>query len=162
MNIFVLDLDPKQAAIYHGDKHVVKMILETAQMLSTAHRLADNCKFGFYQITHKSHPCSKWVRSSSSNYHWALKLLASLCEEFEYRRGKKHKTEGLLYMLRDSPSFYPSESPLPRPQCMPDEFKCDNVVDAYRSYYQSKCDEGIVTYKWGRNPPNWLNVPTSH
>ena len=64
MNIFVLDNDPFKAAEYQCDKHVVKMVLETAQLLCSAHETAP------YKRTHYNHPCAIWTRSSLSNYMW--------------------------------------------------------------------------------------------
>ena len=74
MNIFVLDTSPKLAAEYHCNKHVVKMIIETAQMLSTAHDYLETGISGLYKPTHKNHPCSIWVRQSRENYLWTLDL----------------------------------------------------------------------------------------
>ena len=72
MNIFYLDSDPYVAAKMHCDKHVVKMILESAQMLSTAHRVLDGDEYaderGLYKMAHKNHPSTIWVRTSTDNY----------------------------------------------------------------------------------------------
>ena len=82
MNIFYLDEDPVLAAQMHCDKHVVKMILESAQLLSTAHLLIDGDELaderGLYKATHKNHPSSKWVRDSSENYEWLWNLFDQL------------------------------------------------------------------------------------
>jgi hypothetical protein len=113
MNIFVLDNDPRTAAMQHNDKHVVKMILEGAQLLSTAHRILDGTetieqrvtKTGktrkhkvwklndhrdaiLYQATHMNHPCAVWVRESRSNYQWLVDLTWALCDEYYHRYGR--------------------------------------------------------------------------
>ena len=97
MNIFYLDKNPKLCAQYHVDRHVVKMILETAQLLSTAHWLTGG--EGPYRATHKNHPSAIWARSNKSNYNWLCKLGLELCEEYTYRYGKIHKTQQHLEWL---------------------------------------------------------------
>ncbi|WP_347852092.1 pyrimidine dimer DNA glycosylase/endonuclease V, partial [Planktomarina sp.] len=94
MNLFYVHEDPKKAAQSLCDKHVVKMILETAQMLSTAHRLSDTSQAPFvYKMTHKNHPSTKWLRSSQIAYKWGLDHLQELFTEYTHRYGKIHKTE---------------------------------------------------------------------
>ena len=95
MNIFYLHRDPRVAARYHNDKHVVKMILESAQMLSTAHRELDgNLNETMYRPTHKNHPSTVWVRESSSKLHdGCIDLFISLCDEYTHRYGKVHLTD---------------------------------------------------------------------
>jgi len=157
MNIFYLDRDPERAAQYHCDKHVVKMILESAQLLSTAHRVLDGVMVGgksktgrnvkrwslnnefdsvYYSASHINHPSAVWVRTSPMHYIWLHNLFNFLLEEYTFRYGKVHKCEGLLKPLRRFPSnlpYAPFEEP---PQCMPDDSK--NVLSsviAYRNYY---------------------------
>lgn len=161
MNIFYLDHSPYVAAMWHGDKHVSKMLIETAQMLSTAHHVllgekANN--LGLYKPTHINHPCNKWVRENSANYRWAFKLLEGLCYEFHIRRRKIHKTQNLLPILEKSPFITQVSKRTPPALAMPDEYKSDNPVLSYRRYYQRKFKEGIVTYNWCeiRNKPWWI------
>ena len=99
MNIFVLDYDIKKCARYHCDKHVVKMILESAQMLSATVRL--NGVNQGYAITHKNHPCSKWARESISNWKWLRKLASELNREYKFRfeRKNNHKSYDLIQEL---------------------------------------------------------------
>jgi len=114
MNIFILDESPVKAAQLQCDKHVVKMILESAQMLSTAHRLLDGrmvlgkSKSGrsakewkledevldtvLYKAVHIGHPCTIWTMESISNYNWHFQHYKALAEEYEYRYGKTHKS----------------------------------------------------------------------
>ena len=161
MNIFYLDHDPHIAAKWHGDKHVSKMTIETAQMLSTAHHVLAGesaSEIGIYKPTHINHPCSIWVRENSSNYQWAFELLDGLCREFHVRRGKLHATQRLLPILSQRPSAIPiAELGFPA-LAMPDEFKTDCPVESYRRYYRSKFDAGIVSYNWSeeRTHPWWL------
>ena len=99
MNIFYLDRDPQIAAQMMCDKHVVKMILESAQMLSTAHRVLDGDEYadknGLYKKAHVNHPSSEWVRCSYQQYKWLYDHMVALMEEYTYRYGKHHATERL-------------------------------------------------------------------
>ena len=165
MNVFFLDSDPTLASVYHGDKHVVKMILETAQMLSTAHRVLDGDEradiYSMYQATHVNHPSCKWVRADVNNYEWTHGLFVCLCDEFRFRRGKSHRTDRLVGWLAEPPWNVPDAGGLSHPasdppQCMPEEFKRDDTVEAYRDYYLQKWRDGIVSYAWGRDAPDWL------
>ena len=103
MNIFYLDRDPKVAAEMHCDKHVVKMILESAQMMSTAHRVLDGDTYAddkkLYKMAHKNHPSTIWVRSSSRHYDWMFQLWVHLLAEYTARYDKFHKSELLLHGL---------------------------------------------------------------
>ena len=107
MNIFYLDRHPIKAAQMMCDKHVVKMILESAQMLSTAHRVLDGDEYadevGLYKMAHKNHPSTIWVRSSLENYTWLYDHMVALMVEYTYRYGKHHATERLLQPLFKSP-----------------------------------------------------------
>ena len=86
MNIFVLDTNPKKCAKLHVDKHVVKMILEHAQMVCTTHHLHPSGKYDIpYKKTHENHPCSKWLRDSIENYDWLYKMTKALNDEYKYR-----------------------------------------------------------------------------
>ena len=100
MNIFYLDNDPKVCAQYHVDKHVVKMILETAQLLSTTHWMSGS--EGPYRQTHKNHPSAVWARSNKSNYIWLCELGMELCKEYTHRYGKTHKTQQHLEWLSNN------------------------------------------------------------
>jgi hypothetical protein len=138
MNIFMLDRNITKCAEYHNDKHVVKMILEYAQLLSTAHRVLDPDGYSpnLYKATHINHPCAIWVRESALNYKWLYNLWVALSKEFEFRYFKIHKTHGdLRYDLRKLPRGIPRTGFTDPPQCMPDEYKHEDVVLAYRNYY---------------------------
>jgi hypothetical protein len=159
MNIFYLHPDPKIAAQMQCDKHVVKMILETAQILSTAHREldGDNVPDTLYKATHKNHPCSKWVRTSAANYAWAYRHFVALCDEYTHRYGKVHLTDQKLRGVLCAPprNIQHGFWFRPPPQCMPDDYKQDDAVDAYRAYYQSPEKQRFATWDKGRPAPTW-------
>ena len=144
----------------HSDKHVVKMVLESAQMLCCAHRILDNREHELlYRKTHANHPCNIWVRSSHEAYDWLYDLFEALCEEFTFRRGKTHLCEtkfgssGLL-PLKTRPLHIP-HVPMPEfAQCMPDEYKVPgDAVAAYKNYYINE-KAHLLQYDWGR--PSWI------
>jgi len=137
MNIFYLDNNPKVCAEYHVNSHCVKMILESAQLLSTAHYILDGSKPGLYKPTHVNHPCAKWVRESESNYIWLFDLLVCLLNEYTYRYGKIHKTSQMIEFLIKPPFNIPKIGFTKPPSAMPDEYKIsENPVDNYKSYYK--------------------------
>lgn len=115
------------------------MILETAQLLSTAHCVLGNdgkSIENFYKPTHVNHPSAVWVRQSSANYEWALQHLESLCNEYTHRYGKIHKTEQeKLTLLSYIPDNITDEDFTIPPQCMPDVYRQNDTVQAYRDYY---------------------------
>lgn len=155
MNIFYLDPDPVRCAAYHGDKHVVKMILETAQLLCTAHHLAPNGAPSdrLYRLTHQNHPCAIWVRASKAHYKWAYQLFIALCHEYTRRYGKVHLTyQKLADILRHCP--LDDDTPfIPPPLVMPPEFFGDDVVRSYRDYYKTaKADLMVYT---NADVPDW-------
>lgn len=149
MNIFWLDENLKKAAKYHCDKHVVKMILEYAQLLSTTVRLS-GIDAG-YKATHKNHPCAIWSRESLDNWFYLRALLFCLSDEYEYRYGKIHKS---FLMAKDLPiPTIPSIGLTKPPLCMPDQYKVGNIVQSYRNYYIGD-KQHIATWK-KREKPEW-------
>jgi len=140
MNIFYLDRDPVIAAQMMCDKHVVKMILESAQMLCTAHRVLDGeeyaNKMGLYKMAHKNHPSTIWVRTSFHNYRWLWQHMCALMKEYTYRYGKTHATSRLRdALLRPPKNISLSDAGGDPPQCMPDYCKGEDTVLAYQNYY---------------------------
>lgn len=161
MNIFVLDTDPQLAAQYHCDKHVVKMILETAQMLSAVNRY-----YGLdqgYKVTHLNHPCTVWARQHLNNYFWLYDLGFYLNQEYRTRYDKNvdHKSFTLMESL-DVPSKIPGyeitcgNPPTNFVQCMPDECKRLDPVEAYRLYYKTH-KSGFAKWEKLGNVPYWWN-----
>lgn len=159
VNIFYLDGDPATCASFHGNKHVVKMILEYAQLLSTAHHLAGNVlnddeRAVLYKRTHQNHPCAVWVRASRWHYEWLYRLFVALCDEYTHRYGRVHLTDRKLrHVLHKCPIT--ADLPfVPPPQVMPDEYWRDDAIEAYRAYYRQGKAE-ILAYTH-RSPPVWL------
>lgn len=154
MNIFVLDLDAKQAAEQYCDKHVIKQVLETAQLLCSVYHLQEIS--APYKLTHKNHPCAVWARSSIANFDWLLIHAKALCEEYAARYGKRHKTEEVINWCENNKHqlAFPSTELSPFSLAMPDEFKVEgNPVESYRNYYR----EGKKhLHQWKRNRPAWL------
>ena len=138
MNIFVLSLCPKQCAKFTNDKHVVKMILESAQMLCTTHHLCCiNPDSNIYKIAHKNHPCTIWTRETKANYSWLYLLFRELCKEYTYRYLKIHKCETkLMNILNNIPELIPEGNMTIFKQAMPDDVKHKNPIIAYRQYYK--------------------------
>ena len=182
MNIFYLDSSPSKSAKLHCDKHVVKMIVEYAQLLSTAHRVLDgkiyidtsssrkikrwkhpdaDFDFNLYKACFVNHPSAVWVRESPWNYNWLQLLWKNLCEEYTYRYNKDHATyiklARYLEILPTNLSFANDETVVP--QCMPNDVKANNPVDGYRNYYvEYKKDFA----KWTNRPiPEFMKVPSN-
>ena len=162
MNIFVLHFLPRIAAEMHCDKHVVKMILETAQLLYSAHHLAGGpLPEGAYKKTHVNHPCAIWVRDSAANYMWLCELGFWLCREYQYRYGqdKVHKTEHhIVWLCKHLPAGIPMGPITPFPQAMPPEYKREDPAEAYRVYYRENKLKVRNIVKYTRRPlPSFLS-----
>ena len=183
MNIFILDKDPIKAAQLQCDKHIVKMIVESAQMLSTAHRVLDGklskrlSKSGktkvkywsfddhreqvLYKAVHVGHPCTVWTMKSNNNYNWHYCHFIALCEEYRYRYGKTHATETKLAgILSTPPANIPIGYLTPQPLAMGSNPECidpNDIVGSYRKFYQTK----QLRFKmiWTkRQIPEWFEV----
>lgn len=177
MNIFYLHTDPRIAAEYHLDKHVVKMILESAQLLCTAHRFLDGTMYlgktaanrnikrwqlpdwreqVLYIAGHINHPSAVWVRANIDHYRWLYDLYYHLIGEYKYRyEGKFHKCENLLQPLLDAPHNIPIVNWQDPPQAMPDDVKVvGNAIQAYRNYY-SVHKRRFATWKVRAEPEWW-------
>ena len=182
MNIFYVHEDPTTCAQQHVDKHVVKMILEYAQLLSTAHRVLDGVETmgtsksgrkakrwvlpderedALYKASHINHPSAKWCRHTLANYNFLFKLWIELMREYHYRYGKIHSSMRLVKHLRFPPTKI-SIGEFSAPwRAMPDDYKVDRsvpnyTVESYRAYYN-----GAKTnmFKWKNRPtPEWINT----
>jgi hypothetical protein len=185
MNIFFLDKNPRLCAQYHVDKHSIKMILEYAQLLSTAHRYLDGTqlvgvsKTGrkqtryvlpdqresiLYSATHINHPSAVWVRRTSSNYMWLAELLEELCIEYTYRYGKIHKVEssGLMQTLKNNFPKNISDKPFTEPTpAMPDDVKvAGDSIASYHNYYINNKTH-LASWKGkvnSRKQPEWYHA----
>ena len=137
MNIFYLHRDPHKAAEYQYNKHVVKMILESAQMLCTAHHCI-NTEYADvpYKIAHKNHPSTIWVRRSANNYEWLYHHFCALSAEYKKRYGKDHlsyiKCKDKLSLMPGELVWTGFEQP---PQAMPEKYKDECSIQAYWNYY---------------------------
>ncbi len=171
MNIFYLSHKPSRCARWHCDKHVVKMILETTQLLYTAHWFLEGtpdfgsapfrknvAERGYRSIKNKNHPCAIWVRESLEHYMWLCMFGAYLCDEYKFRFGpqKRHSCEEHLYWLAANwpPSIPPVGWRQP-PQAMPEEYQKSNSIAAYRAYYLGP-KKNLLTYT-RRSKPHWIN-----
>ena len=156
MNIFFLDFDTKKCAEYHCDKHVVKMILETAQLLCGVHHLTPQVTPQVpYKLSHKNHPCAIWTRESLSNYLYLCDLGLELCKEYTYRYGKRHKSQDVIeWCLCNKPMIVDLGFTTP-PMAMPDEYKVMYVVQSYRNYYMG-AKKSFAVWK-NREVPEWFS-----
>lgn len=179
MNIFYLDTDPKIAAQYHLDKHVVKMIVEYAQLMSTAHRILDGDHYfdkskngrkihrwklndyredKLYHAVSWNHPSAIWVRESDVHYNWLWQLFKNLCVEYRFRYGgtidKQHKTSLIQSDLSFLPYNIPRNGWSEPPQAMPEDVKVPgDSIQAYKNYYL-KYKRGFAKWKV-REVPHW-------
>jgi len=154
VNIFVLDYDPILAARMHCDKHCVKMVLESCQILSTV--VYDQLGHAPYKPTHRSHPCVLWAARSSANARWLVRLTDTLFIEYTARYGKTHKSQEVLEelkrLLRDC--RFGQKELTPFVQAMPDQYREADTVRAYRAYYMG---EKSKFAKWrSGDTPNWF------
>lgn len=182
MNIFNLSNDPVECASWHNDRHTVKMIVEYAQLLSTAHRLLDghesvikyvlgeksrrkkvwthpdpvkNVKL--YKASHVNHPSAVWARESKQNYEWLYSLWTALIDEWRSRYGhaKRHKCEELKDVLKDAPKAIANNGRTPVALAMPDHYKISSdPVICYREYY--KLGKAHLANWRGKNAPPWF------
>lgn len=175
MNVFYLNEDPKQCAEEHCDKHVVKMVIEYAQLLSTAHRVLDGHEFvgktktgrkakryrledkeldqTLYLASHLKHPDEIWIQKSSKHYQYVYDLFGNLCDEFTNRYGKKHLTDlKLRKTLATLPRNIPQGDFEQPPQCMPEYCKTEDSIVAYKNYY---IHEKKSFAAWKTKTPEW-------
>lgn len=157
MNIFYLSSDIEECARFHCDRHVNKMILESAQLMASVHRLTDPkadeipC---LYRLTHKNHPCAVWARESLDNYEYLFSLCLFLNEEAKYRYG--HSKDHLSF---EKVNGWPVPNILAKgfsepPKCVHDDFKgYDSTVEAYRAYYRR--DKADIATWTKRSKPYW-------
>jgi len=150
MNIFVLDNDIEKCAAYHNNRHCVKMILESAQMLSTAVRLSGINKG--YKACYEKHPCTLWVNNSLDNWLWLRKLVIELNTEWKSRfnHERNHKSFDVVMSL-PKPKIR-SIGLTPFAQAMPDVYRNKDAVKAYRDYYMG---EKRAIAQWKNGKPNW-------
>jgi len=175
MNIFFLHMLAKKAAKMHANIHVVKMVVETAQLLCNVHHRQREIAMPPYTnrarvpykdsaAGHRKLGSMVWLTESLGNYRWAVELGLALCDEYNNGRGRaagkttKHKTQKVLEWLRDHEPNYPisKRTPVRRKHfAMPDEFKKTGAVQAYRDYYFSKRLTMTMVWPAGQTPTWW-------
>ena len=159
MNIFAVNDDPRLAALQLPDKLIPKMIVESAQMLSTAHRVLDgdaraDAK-GLYKKAYENHPSTIWVRQDAMNYWWLWMHALTLCQEYRWRFSNEtgiamHKTETVIHALQDLPLNIPAnkdtnyEVLADLPLCMPDQYK-QTGTGGYHQVYATESYQQFVT-----------------
>ena len=161
MNIFYFDECPVVSAEAQPDKMLVKMPLETAQMLCTAHRVLDGDEYadanGLYKTAYKNHPCTIWARESWDNYQWLYKHFIALGDEYKHRYGREHAS---ITKLKDALFFHPDniedKGLTPLAQAMPDEYKDDNPIVAYRNYVIN--EKHYAQWNKNREQPTWWRL----
>ena len=158
MNIFYFDECPVVSAEAQPDKMLVKMPLETAQMLCTAHRVLDGDDYadanGLYKTAYKNHPCTIWARESWDNYRWLYKHFIALGDEYKHRYGREHAS---ITKLKDALYFHPDniedKGLTSLAQAMPDEYKDDDPIVAYRDYVIH--EKHYAQWNKNRERPTW-------
>lgn len=176
MNIFYLHNDPAECARLHNDKHVVKMILEYGQLMSTAHRVLDGHSYYgktangrnikrwrldderepiLWKASHILHPSGIWTRSSIWNYLWLKDLWLELMKEYTHRYGKVHSAERMKKYFVIPPTNIPRHVPFTEPTpAMPDQYKVsDSSLQSYINYYVG-AKRHLASWK-NRNVPSW-------
>lgn len=154
MNFFYLDEDPIKCSEYMVDRHVVKMILEHCQLLSTSQHY-----FGIeplYKPTHVNHPCAVWVRESLTNYKMLIEFTKATCKEYTFRYEKTHACESVLYYCEHVIPEIKDVGLTPIRLAMPDYCKIGCAVDSYREYYRKE-KQHIAFWK-KRNKPDWWSL----
>lgn len=163
MNIFALSENPERCALYHCDKHVVKMLLEYCQMMSASHHLFPRTDIQLDKLYKKgwiNHPCTKWVYENTANYAWLYQLTLNLSAVYTYRYNKIHKCTSLFDTLSYFPNIKFSETRSPFVMAMPNIYKCSDPILSYRKYYIA---EKSKFAKWKSTPPPywWITKETT-
>jgi len=166
MNIFILSLIQREIAEFMMDKHVSKILLEAVQMLCSAKRILDpedeKTNQKIYKLAHKNHPVTIWCRKSKANFIWTLDLIEELHKEWRYRYNhpetKQHKSYLMSLILKENipeDDKFEEYGLTPFALAMPDKYKSEDPVEAYRNYYMSEEKQRIATWKKRRNRPDW-------
>ena len=181
MNIFYLHEDPVQNAKWHIDKHIVKMPIEYAQLMSTAHRMLDGWQYVsrtknghkikrwkminehkenlLYKASHVNHPSAQWVRESKQNYMVMWKIYMATLAEYTNRYGRVHGSSRLAMDLMRPPKLIKDKGLTALPQCMPEYCKVENdPIQAYRTYYIME-KNSFASWK-NRETPEWFKNDT--
>jgi hypothetical protein len=152
MNIFVLDHCPNTSAHMVCDKHAVKMVLETAQMLCSA--MSKHGLHAPYKATHKNHPCTLWAGHTNDNFRWLCEHGLSLCETYTDRYGRQHKSQSVIEFCALFAHKLPTGLITDHPQAMPDKYKGECAIEAYRAYYKGE-KAYMARWKYTDQPYWW-------
>lgn len=156
MNIFAVNKDPVIAAQSLCDKHVIKMIVETTQLLSTAINEKLACQQdNLYKTTHKNHPCNKWARQSQQNFKWLYEHGIELLNEYYFRYNKKHHKSSIVLLATEKyKNIFPDAGLTNFAQAMPENYRSHDPIISYRMYYRREKKKLLFYTK--RKPPIWL------
>ena len=168
MNLFILSLIQREIAQFMMDKHVSKILLEAVQMLCTGKRVLDpddNVCSQLYKLAHKNHPVTIWCRKSKANFIWTLDLIEELHKEWLFRYGhpetKFHKAYLMSIILKEN---IPTDDKFeligltPFAQAMPQQYKNEDAILAYRNYYMSPEKQIIASWNKKRERPDWYRL----
>jgi len=185
MNIFYLHPDPQTCAEMHVDKHVVKMIIEYAQLMSTTHRVLDGVEdvehryvagslparyrkikvwehpdkemhFNLMRTSHINHPSGVWCRANNENYNWLYQLWSCTLDEYTYRYNKVHACQRYAPYLLNPPKNIAQGNFYPPTPAMPDDCKIGDSLLSYRKYY-IEYKNGFARWK-NRQTPEWYQT----
>ena len=157
MNIFVVDKNPIAAARQLCNRHIVKMPLETAQMLCSALQTNDYSDTA-YRATHMKHPCTIWTGTTRNNYLWLCRHGLELCREYTRRYSKTHKCQQVIQTCMDLADKIPKGPLTDFVQAMPSRFKDSDPITAYRRYYRKGkeyMNKGTGP-QWKSSAPAWF------
>jgi len=179
MNIFVVDTDPVESARSLFDKHIVKMPLESAQLLSTNHRVLDGRETRtpknrrtyvfdddresiLYKATMMNHPCTVWTRTTLGNYKWLCAHGLELCLEYTRRYKKIHASQKVIqWCIDNEPTNIVKSSEVTKfALAMPEEYKEDNIINSYRKYYFF-AKKNIASWKYSKIPSWFLKFSST-
>lgn len=161
MNLFIPSPIIETSVQSLDDRRLIKMCLETAQLLSTAVRIIDeDTTLPVYKLTHKNHPVAVWVRQTSGNYIYTLNYFKAICDEYSYRFKKTHKSFSLypiFVKFITSNEYIPlmDSSITPFANCT--DYKTDEVHTAYKKCLTNKWNNDKISPRWTkRNVPSFF------
>jgi hypothetical protein len=155
LQIFVLSINPRRSARMLSDKDIIKMIVESSQILSSCHHIYNSrYKNKLYKKIQIIDPYVIWVCKSKSNYLWLVEYLDELYKEYFFRYNKKHKSKEIFKFLKKVPKNLLDIGLTKFPQALPEKYKSKSAITAYRKFYAS---EKIYSAKWNkRKKPKWI------
>jgi hypothetical protein len=175
MNIFVNDQCPVLSAVALPDKHIVKMPLETCQMVSVIFSKwyydwgtipkKDGTPYNTEKGAFRNHPCTQWAAKSHENLAWLIRHGFALCDEYRYRYEKDHACmEGLevaenIFATKSGKEISIYKNVVKFTRAMPDEYKLDTSIDtftAYKMYISSKPWVASNYLRMPQRKPYWI------